>query len=441
MSSHQENIDALKLVWDSLQPLSSESENRLWKKIRLEWNYHSNHIEGNTLSYGETELLLIHDQTNGNHALRDYEEMKAHDVGIAYVKSLASDSSRNLSESDIRSFNKIILKEPYWKVAQTDDGKPSRREIIPGDYKTSPNNVLTASGEYFEFALPSDVPVKMNQLVIWLDSVFEDAHPDVAAAAAKLHHDFVLIHPFDDGNGRVARMLVNYLLIRLGYPPIVVPSGEKQTYLAALRMADAGDRNPLTEYLAGLLEKTLKMAINAGKGSSIEEEGDIEKEIAIFIRNQEGHKEKVKQRSADVIRELYNTGFRELLVSLTDKMNSFNPLFLESQRFVEPGSPSNNTDPIRCFEGNISSGFKNQKTFQIRFIFSGYRGEAKQPFNVQQNFSITFRDFNYVVMIGDKKALEKLYSEPVLADETKDIVESVLKMVFAAIKKKSNSGE
>ena len=104
-----ETIDALKKEWDSLQPLSAENEARLWKKFRLEWNYNSNHIEGNTLTYGETELLLIHDRTTGDHQMRDYIEMKAHDLGIAHVQTLAADR-RIIGETDIRDLNKIILK-------------------------------------------------------------------------------------------------------------------------------------------------------------------------------------------------------------------------------------------------------------------------------------------------------------------------------------------
>jgi Fic family protein len=70
-------LDKLKASWLSVQPLNGEDERRLKQKLRLEWNYNSNHIEGNTLTYGETELLLIQGQTVGGHTIREYEEMKA----------------------------------------------------------------------------------------------------------------------------------------------------------------------------------------------------------------------------------------------------------------------------------------------------------------------------------------------------------------------------
>jgi hypothetical protein len=119
MHTELQLLDALRDEWQALQPLSAENEARLWKKLRLEWNYHSNHIEGNTLTYGETELLLLHDRTTGNHSHREYLEMKAHDVGIEHVRNLAADKDRLISESDIRDLNRIILKEPFWKYAET----------------------------------------------------------------------------------------------------------------------------------------------------------------------------------------------------------------------------------------------------------------------------------------------------------------------------------
>jgi len=217
MKSLSKSVTTLFAEWQSLQPLSPENDRRLWQKLRLEWNYHSNHIEGNTLTYGETELLLIHGQTHGNHSIREYEEMQAHDVGIAHLRELAADQSRLIAETDIRGLNKIILKVPFWKPAQTSDGQATRKQIIPGEYKTTPNNVITTTGELCEFAPPSDVPARMQALVKWLgESLHDFREADLLWHLGKLHHDFVLIHPFDDGNGRVARMLVNYVLMRLG---------------------------------------------------------------------------------------------------------------------------------------------------------------------------------------------------------------------------------
>jgi hypothetical protein len=120
MNAEFERLNALKAAWDALQPLTSENETRLWKKFRMLWNYHSNHIEGNTLTYGETELLLLHDKAIGNHAHRDYLEMKAHELGIVHVRSLAADLNRLITESDIRDLNKLAGRYGAWSVVIED---------------------------------------------------------------------------------------------------------------------------------------------------------------------------------------------------------------------------------------------------------------------------------------------------------------------------------
>ena len=133
------------------------------KKIRLEWSYNSNRIEGNTLTYSETELLIFNDQDAGDHLKRDYQEMKAHDLAVEKVREFAGDKERHLTEADIRNLNRLILKEPFWKEAETQDGQFTRKQIFPGEYKTRPNHVRTVTGEIFKFAIPEEVPAKMQE--------------------------------------------------------------------------------------------------------------------------------------------------------------------------------------------------------------------------------------------------------------------------------------
>ncbi len=118
-----EHINGLKKQLAQLQPLSIENKQRLDKKFRMEWNFNSNHIEGNTLTYGETELLLIFDLTKGNHELREYEEMKRHDVALKLIYDLANDKERQLTEKFIREINEILLVRPFYKEAITPDGQ------------------------------------------------------------------------------------------------------------------------------------------------------------------------------------------------------------------------------------------------------------------------------------------------------------------------------
>lgn len=437
MNNLLESITALKSEWTFLQPIASENDRRLWQKLRLEWNYHSNHIEGNTLTYGETELLLIHGATHGNHTIREYEEMQAHDVGIAHVRELAEDKARLIGETDIRNLNKIILKEPFWKPAQTSEGQATRKQIIPGEYKTTPNNVITATGELFEFAPPSDVPSRMQALIQWLEQSLSTENPPILPLIAKLHHEFVLIHPFDDGNGRVARMLVNYVLMRQGHPPIIVPTERKKDYLAALRLADAGDITELEDFLGTCVIRTLELGIRAAKGESLDEPGDVEKEIELFKRSQEHHKDKVKPKSTEAIYWLYDNGLRDFLTRVVEKNRIFDDLFVSTSVAYEPRTKAGNDDVQSAFQDLFFDGTKQNSQFVIRFAFRGYRGEAKSPFNVDSSVEISFGEFEYTISLRGTQMIRKLYSSPIFSDEIGELVERVQHEIFSAIRKSS----
>ena len=242
-------LDAARLEWAERQAgMSSVDRERLWTKLKLEWNYNSNHIEGNKLTYDETELLLFFDRKEGGHPMRDYEEMKAHDVAIDHTRRLAEEE-RVLGEGDIRDLNKILLKEPFWKDAITADGQPTRLRIIPGEYKKKPNHVRTTKGELYRFAKPEETPLLMQRWIRDFQRDLErDAYP-IPLFLAESHWHFVRIHPFGDGNGRTARLLSNYVLLRLGLPPMVIRTVEKDRYFRALRMADAGHIVPLAQFM------------------------------------------------------------------------------------------------------------------------------------------------------------------------------------------------
>jgi len=256
------DLRQLATDWLAAQPLPAENENRLWQRLRIEWNYNSNHIEGNTLTYGETLLLLIHGRTRGEHLLREYDEMRGHDVAIELVRALAREE-RPLGEGDLRDLNRILLKEGFWRVAQTPEGEPTRKWIEPGRYKTQPNHVITATGELFHFATPEETPARMADLVHWLRGEMETPSLALPMLLARLHHDFIRIHPFDDGNGRVVRLLLNFVLLRAGLLPLVVKSRDRRRYLDAIAFADAGDLSPLADIFAAALGWSLRLGLEA----------------------------------------------------------------------------------------------------------------------------------------------------------------------------------
>jgi Fic family protein len=219
-------------------------------------------------------LLLIHGRTQGEHLLREYDEMRGHDVAIVYVRDLVK-QHRGLSEGDIRDLNRIVLKEGFWRRAQTPEGNATRKWIDPGTYKTQPNHVITATGELFHFATPEETPARMAEFVRWLRDEIAQPTLDITLLLAQLHHRFVRIHPFDDGNGRVVRLLLNFVALNSGFPPLVIKSRERPRYIAAIQASDAGDFQPMMEFLTGNLRWVLELC-NKAAHSLVPLEADIE---------------------------------------------------------------------------------------------------------------------------------------------------------------------
>ena len=262
------DLEAAIAEWDNRrQGMEKADEEHLWRKLRLAWNYNSNHIEGNTLTYHETELLLIHGRAGGGHLMRHYEEMKAHDVAISHTRSLAREEQL-LGEGDIRDLNKVLLKEPFWHTAQTPDGQPTRKRIVPGRYKTQPNHVRTGTGELHRFAEPQETPALMAEWTRAFRRDLERSHYPLPLFLAESHWGFLRIHPFDDGNGRTARLLSNYALLHKDLPPVVIKSAHRDRYISGLQNADVGRSLPLAEFMLENLFWSLEVAIRAAKGES-----------------------------------------------------------------------------------------------------------------------------------------------------------------------------
>jgi Fic family protein len=271
------SIKKLYKEWLALQPLNEKLERNINQQFMIDFNYNSNHLEGNTLTYGQTKLLLLFGDTMGNASIQDYEEMKAHNVGLEMIKTAAKDRQRNLSEHFIRELNQTILVRNFYKTSQ--DGN-FRYKINVGVYKNRPNSVITPTGEIFDYASPEETASLMNDLVEWYRSEEQNGKLKVEELAAIFHYRYIRIHPFEDGNGRIARLLVNYILLRQQYPMVVIRSDDRNNYLKVLRQCDLlsgkipynganatlEQTRPLVDYISTVLENKLRALIQLAKG-------------------------------------------------------------------------------------------------------------------------------------------------------------------------------
>ena len=232
------NIKKALEAWRALQPLSEKERDRLSRRFTVDFNYNSNHIEGNTLTYGQTEILLLFGKVIGEADVKDVQEMTASNVGLRMMTEEARIKEMPLTQNFIRTLHKTLLREDYTVYHELPGGMQTSYTVHAGVYKTRPNSVITRYGNRFEYASPEDTASLMTDLVDWYNKAEKEGKLSPVELAALFHYRYIRIHPFEDGNGRIARLMMNFILCRHDYPMIVVRSRKKSEYLEALHQTD-----------------------------------------------------------------------------------------------------------------------------------------------------------------------------------------------------------
>jgi fido (protein-threonine AMPylation protein) len=239
----------------------------IWRGIWLEEAHHSTAIEGNTLVLKQVEQLLTEGRAVGDKELREYLEVRGYADAADLVYGHAIEpgdwsTGELLSLTELRHVHRLAM-TPVWDVAPHPDAGPREG---PGSFRE--HDIQPFPGG---MTPPSwtDVP---GAIKTWITDAgrLTERQPDDAPlpeALASLHARFERIHPFLDGNGRTGRLILNLVLVRLGYPPAIIYKNQRQKYLARLRRADAGDDGPLGEFLArAVLDNLYKFIVPAIAG-------------------------------------------------------------------------------------------------------------------------------------------------------------------------------
>lgn len=234
-------IDADKAKLDAARPLPPHTLTSLREKLMLEWTYHSNAIEGNTLTLRETKVVL-EGITVGGKTLREHFEATNHRDAILYVEEIVA-RDEPLSEWQIRNIHSLVLKG----INDGQAGRYREENVVIAGASTTPPDFL-------------HLPAEMAALIQWHDGA-AGLHPLVRAA--ELHTRFVKIHPFVDGNGRTGRLLLNFELMKAGYPPAIIRKEDRLSYYDALDEACLNaDYGAITGLVAEAVERSLLTYLN-----------------------------------------------------------------------------------------------------------------------------------------------------------------------------------
>lgn len=234
-------VDTLRTSLDAARPLPSHTVASLREKLALEWTYHSNAIEGNTLTLRETKVVL-EGITVGGKSLREHFEATNHRDAILYVEEIVA-RNEAISEWQIKNIHSLALKG----IDDGEAGRYRRENVAITGASTTPPGFLHLADE-------------IRSMLEWYQHA-TTAHP--VNRAAELHTRFVKIHPFIDGNGRTGRLLLNFELMKAGYPPAVIRREDRLAYYDALDFACvSGTYDGITQLVAEAVERSLSIYLN-----------------------------------------------------------------------------------------------------------------------------------------------------------------------------------
>jgi len=249
------------------RPIPKAALERLRSDLAVEWTYNSNAIEGNTISLKETRMVLELGVTVSGKSLREHFEINNHNKAIEFVEGLARSSS-DLTEDEILKIHGIVLDNIEKEYA--------------GRYRTGQVRILGAN-----FVPPNHL--KIRELIRGL---LKQTNKNTEALnyvelVAQFHHRFVWIHPFFDGNGRTARLLMNLLFMRLGFPPAIILFNDRKRYYSALNAANNDNYAPFILLIAQAVERSLDLYLESIGGLGSDEYVPLSQLVSKFGYSQE----------------------------------------------------------------------------------------------------------------------------------------------------------
>ncbi|CAB9515296.1 monophosphate-protein transferase FICD homolog [Seminavis robusta] len=215
----------------------------LYEKLNIEMTYNSNAMEGNRISRSETAMILSGLIGGEGKTLRELEDIVGHAKAFQKVQDLVATkkSAATISIRDILNIHELVL----------------QNHSAGGKYRGE-EEFVTVGNRKVLLAMPDEIEALMTKLVTWIrERQDTDYHPLLLATT--VHYAFQRIHPFLDGNGLTARLLSNLILMRRGYPPIIIPVEKTETYLGALAAWDGGDPAPLVTFMTDLLKQMFSL--------------------------------------------------------------------------------------------------------------------------------------------------------------------------------------
>jgi Fic family protein len=230
-------IDEIKARIDGHRPLDAHMIKQVREYFRIGMTYSSNALEGNSLTETETKVVIEDGVAIGGKPVRDHLEALGHSEAYDLLYRLAK--NQGVTEANIKELHRLF----YYRIDERQAGKYRKQRVI-------------ITGTDFIPPAPDRIPDLMKAFVAGIEETMVKHHP--VEFAAIIHKDLVTIHPFIDGNGRAARLLMNLALLQAGYPLAIIPPILRQDYLDTLNKTHKDDNGPFINFIAGVCYESAK---------------------------------------------------------------------------------------------------------------------------------------------------------------------------------------
>lgn len=271
-------LDTIRSIWNHTKlELTADVQERFAERLKRSIAVETGIIEGlYELDRGLTQTLVTHgfardtvDRVGESVPDLTLNMLRDHLEGLDFVMDYIGETQRNLTTGYIRELHALVTASQESSDAIDPSGRHIEMPLQHGAYKTQPNNPLLPGGGIHEYAPVEQVSAQMDDLVRLFHAMETGVHPVVRAAW--LHHRFVQIYPFQDGNGRVARLLASMVLVKEGYFPLHIRRDDREAYLDALEQADAGQLETFIKLLSHRLRQDLLSAVSDAAKAAAEQ--------------------------------------------------------------------------------------------------------------------------------------------------------------------------
>jgi len=429
----RKDLHALAQNWKdhSVQLKQSAAYSMFMERLRRKIAIETGVIERlYTIDRGTTQLLiergfddaLIPHSSTGQSAAQTIALIRDHEAAYEFIQD-----RRPLSTSYIKELHQLLTRNQPDVDAIDQFGKTVRRLLLHGDWKKEPNNPQRPNGEIHQYCPPLQTASQMDQLIEWHNQHLAQRIP-AEIEAAWLHHRFTQIHPFQDGNGRVVRLLATLVFLREGWFPLVITRDERYNYIHALELADEGELKPLVDLFARLQAQEFDKALNLSEQTLNEAPLSIMlADYAETLRRQQLAKQEADRlHTESIANELAELAFTRFQSAEKEWQELISPVM----RSLRVAAKQSNSDNLTYYRYQITETAKQLHYFANRAIYNKWvHLKITTGSKIPTGFLLSFHGFGqeyrgvlvcsacaYQNLEGDDKSSNIQYIEPLSLD-------------------------